>query len=213
MGARQPRPRRPRRRHRARAPLELRPVAVHREAHGRGLPHDPDRRRRRAATRRARRDRARGQRQGRRQQPRLELARNRQPDRAPELVGARPRGDHGRRRGAVCAAPHRRRAGARLRLPRVLVAQDVRPLGGRRAVGQGGAAGQDVAVQPRRAHDPFRPLRGHDVGSAARTSSRRARSRSPRRSRSAPRSTTSRRSASTRSSSTSTSSSSTRWSG
>ena len=31
-------------RHRARAPLELRPVAVHRQAHGRGLPDDPDRR-------------------------------------------------------------------------------------------------------------------------------------------------------------------------
>ena len=55
LGPRQPRPGRRRRRHRARAPLELRPVAVHRQADGRGLPDDPDRRARRAPARRARR--------------------------------------------------------------------------------------------------------------------------------------------------------------
>ena len=52
--------RRRRGRHRSRAPLELRPVAVRRGANRGGLPCDPDRRVRRAATRRAGRDRARG---------------------------------------------------------------------------------------------------------------------------------------------------------
>ena len=41
-------------RHRARAPLELRSVAVHRQAHGRDLHRDPARRSRRAQARRAR---------------------------------------------------------------------------------------------------------------------------------------------------------------
>ncbi len=60
LGPRQPRPRRRGRRHRSRAPLELRPVAVRRGPHGGVVQGDPDRRVRRAATRRARRDRARG---------------------------------------------------------------------------------------------------------------------------------------------------------
>ena len=60
-GALEPRPRRPRRRHRARAPLELRPVAVRRAPDGRGLPHDPAGRERRAASSRIwTRSRARG---------------------------------------------------------------------------------------------------------------------------------------------------------
>ncbi len=54
-GARQPRPRRPRPRHGARAPLELRPLAVHRRADGRRLRGDPDRRHGGASARDARR--------------------------------------------------------------------------------------------------------------------------------------------------------------
>ena len=57
LGARQPRPGRPRRRHRARAPLELRALAVHREADRRDAAHDRARRQRRARPVRARRDR------------------------------------------------------------------------------------------------------------------------------------------------------------
>ena len=60
VGTRQPRPRRRRRHHRARAPRELRPVAVHRVPDGRELPPHPDRRPGRAPARRARRARARG---------------------------------------------------------------------------------------------------------------------------------------------------------
>ena len=48
-----------------------------------------------------------------------------------------------------------RRAGARLRLPRHLLAQALRPERGRRALGEGGAARGDVAVQPRRRDDPL----------------------------------------------------------
>ena len=55
VGAREPRPRRHRRDHRARASRELRPVAVHRQPDGRELPSHPDRRSRRAPARRARR--------------------------------------------------------------------------------------------------------------------------------------------------------------
>ena len=55
-------------------------------------------------------------------------------------LGARARRDLGRRRGAGRAAPGDRRAGARLRLPRVLGAQDVRPDEHRRALGPGRAA-------------------------------------------------------------------------
>ncbi len=76
LGPRQPRPGRRRRRHRSRAPLELRPVAVRRGSHGRCVQGHPDRRVRRASPRRARRDRARGHRQGGRFQPRLEHARH-----------------------------------------------------------------------------------------------------------------------------------------
>ena len=62
LGPAEPRPGRHRRDHRARAPRELRPVAVHREQDRRELPPHPDRRRRRASARRARRPRARGRR-------------------------------------------------------------------------------------------------------------------------------------------------------
>ena len=61
LGTRQPRARRRRRHHRARAPRELRPVAVHRAPHRRGVPPHPDRRPRRAPARLPRRRwRARG---------------------------------------------------------------------------------------------------------------------------------------------------------
>ena len=113
LGARQPRAGRRRRHHRARAPRELRPVAVHRAADRCLVPAHPDRRQRRAPARCARRALARGEHQGRREQPRLELARHHQPRRDARRVGARARGDHGRRRGAGRSAPGRRRAGAR----------------------------------------------------------------------------------------------------
>ena len=82
-------------------------------------------------------DRARGQRQGGRVQPRLELARHDQPGRAAGRVGARARRRSWSSTRAQ-AAPHRAVdvQSARLRLPRVLVAQDVRPVGRRRALGQ-----------------------------------------------------------------------------
>ena len=135
MGAAEPRPRRHRRDHRARAPRELRPLAVHRQQDRRELPPHPDRRRRRASARRARRACARGLDQGRRDRPRLQLARHDQPGRASRGLGARAGRDHGRRRGAGGAAPDDRRAGARLRLPRLLVPQAVRPERRRRALG------------------------------------------------------------------------------
>ena len=87
---------------------------------GASFRHHPDRRRRRAAAGRARRDRRLGNGQGGRQQPRLELARDGQPGREAGRVGARAGRDHGRRRRPGGAAPADRRAGARLRLPRRL---------------------------------------------------------------------------------------------
>ena len=113
VGSRQPRPRRRRRDHRARAPCELRAVAVHRAAHGRELPPHPDRRPGRAPARRPRRAGARGQRQGRGQQPRLEHARHHQPGRDACGVGARAGRDHGCRRGPGGSPPAGGRAGAR----------------------------------------------------------------------------------------------------
>ncbi len=58
---------------------------------------------------------------------------------------------------------HRRRAGARLRLLRVLRAQDVRPDRHRRALRARGRAGGDAALAGRRRHDPHRVLRGLDL--------------------------------------------------
>ncbi len=110
---------------------------------------------------------AEGQRQGRRQQPRLELARDDQPGREARRLGARAGRDHGRRRRAGGAAPRRRRAGARLRLPRVLVAQALRAERRRRALGPQGAARGDAAVQPRRRDDPLGRARADDLERAA----------------------------------------------
>ena len=78
-------------------------------------------------------------------------------------VGARARRDHGRRRRAGRAAPTDRRPGARLRVPRDLVAQDVRPERDRRALGPPRAARDDGAVQPRRRDDPLRLDGADDV--------------------------------------------------
>ena len=160
VGPRQPRPRRPRDRHRARAPLELRAVAADRQAHRRRVPDDPDRRPRGAADGSARRGRRRRERQGRRRQPRLELARHDQPDREARRLGARAGRDHGRRRRAGRAAPADRRADARRRLRRLLLAQDVRPDRRRRPLGPPRAARVDVAVQLRRLDDPLGQGRG-----------------------------------------------------
>ena len=140
--------------------------------------------------RRPRRARPRRGREGRREQPRLQLARHDQPGREARGLGARARRDHGRGRRPGGAAPQGRRPGARLRLPRVLGAQDVRPQRRRSGLGAARAARGDGAVQPRRAHDPQGRVRGDDLGRACRTSSRRGRRRSPRPSGSAPRSTT-----------------------
>ncbi len=98
LGAPQSRARRPRRRLRARAPLELRPLAVRRDPHRCRLPDDLARRERRAPPGRPRRDRGRGQCEGRGDGRRVELARYREPGRAAVGLGARARRDHGRRR-------------------------------------------------------------------------------------------------------------------
>ena len=160
-------PRRRRRDHRARASRELRALAVHREEDRRAVRAHPDRRLRRAAARRARRDRDARQREGRREQPRLEHARDDQPRREARGVGARAGRDHGRRRRAGGAAPAHRRAGARLRLPRVLVAQAVRADRRRRALGPPRAARGDAAVQPGRRDDPLGRARPHELERAA----------------------------------------------
>ena len=128
VGPRQPRPGRRRRGHRARAPLELRAVAADRAAapapSSGCIPIDDHGELRMDLLDEVAGD-ARGQ--GRRREPRLELARDDQPDRDAHRLGARARRDHGRRRRAGRAAPPDRRADARRRLRRVLVAQDVRP--------------------------------------------------------------------------------------
>ena len=101
-------PGRPRSRHRARAPLELRPVAVRRESDRRGVPDAPARRQRASSgstcSTRSRRARtvkvvANG--------ARLQLARDEQSGRAAGGVGSRTRRDRGRRRRAGGAAPRR----------------------------------------------------------------------------------------------------------
>ena len=94
------------------------------------------------------------ERQGRREQPRLELARHDQPGRAARRLGARARRDHGRRRGAGRPAPARRRAGSSAATSSPSLAQDVRADERRRALGPRGAARADGAVHSRRPHDP-----------------------------------------------------------
>ena len=206
LGAADARPRRPRARHRARAPLELRPLAVHRAAHRRRVPDDPTHRHGRARPRRARRaSSATEQPEGRRAQPRLERARHGQR----RSTGSR-NGRTSRARSSSCdaaqAAPHRAVdvQADRLRLRRHLGPQDVRAERYRRGLGPRRPARADGAVPARRAHDPQGAGRRDDVGRAAaqvrgrhRADGRGGRLRRRR-------STTSTRSASTRSSRTST---------
>ena len=136
-GLDEPRPRRRRRRSPSSSTTRTSsPGSSSRSAPARVRAH-PDRRPRRAAARRARRDRSARQREGGREQPRLEHARHDQPGREARRLGARAGRDHGRRRRPGRAAPADRRAGARLRLPRVLVAQDA---AGRAAPVRSGAA-------------------------------------------------------------------------
>ena len=113
---------------------------------------------------------------------------------------------------AQAAPPRGRRAGARLRLPRRLLAQALRAERDRRALGAGRATRADVAVQSRRRDDPLRRARPDELERAAlQVRGRHARDR--RGTASAPRSTTSARSGSARSRRTSTSSPPTRWAG
>ena len=64
---------------------------------------------------------------------------------------------------AQAAPPNARRPGARVRLPRRLVSQDVRPERCRCALGKARAAGGDVALQPRGRDDPLRLARADDL--------------------------------------------------
>ncbi len=68
--------------------------------------------------------------------------------------GPGPRGAGRHRRGAVGAPSQARRPGPRLRLPRLLIAQDARPDGGRRAVGAGKLARSPAAVSGGQQHGP-----------------------------------------------------------
>ena len=96
-----------------------------------------------------------------------------------------------RRRRAGGLAHAGRRAGARLRLLRVLRPQDVRARPASALVyGKAERARGHAAVAGRRQHDPGRHLREDDVTTAARRASRRAPATSPTRSVSARRSTT-----------------------
>ena len=78
-------------------------------------------------------------------------------------MGARAGGDHGRRRGPGGSSPAGRRAGARLRLPRLHLAQALRPHRGRRAVRPARAARGDAAVRDGRRDDPQGHRRGDDL--------------------------------------------------
>ena len=140
--------------------------------------------------------------EGRRREPRLELARHDQPDRAAHRLGARPGRDRGGRRRAGRPAPARGRTGARLRLPRLPSHKLCGPTGagalyGRRELLErmspfemGGEMIRKVSIEETTWND-------------LPTSSRPGRPPSSKRSAWAPRSTTSRRSASRRSRSTS----------
>ena len=138
------------------APLEHRAVAAALRAEGRAAARRADDRRRRAAARRVRSAADPTARKIVAVVARLERARHDQsgstrssswPTRAAFAVLVD---------GAQAVAAHAgRRAGARLRLLRVLRAQDVRPDRHRRALRQGAAARGDAAVSGRRRHDPL----------------------------------------------------------
>ena len=99
----------------------------------------------------------------RRPRPRLECARHGAAARRFHRRGARARDRDRRRRRPGRAAPAGRRAGARLRLLRVLRAQDVRPDRHRRAVRARSPARRHAALAGRRRHDPLGLLRGLDL--------------------------------------------------
>ena len=142
-------------------------MAVRRRPHRRGVHGHPGGRKRRAAARRARRDRGARQRQGARLRSRLELARHGQPGGAAHRLGARAGRDRRRRRRAGCPASGGGRAGARGRLLRLHGPQDVRADRNRRPLGARRAPRGDVAVRARRPHDPQGHRRADDVERAA----------------------------------------------
>ena len=134
------------------------------EARRRRAAGDPDRRQRRARARGARRDRARGPGQGRRRRTGSRTRSARSTRSSGSTAWAHEQGaimvvD------AAQAVPHRarRRAGARLRLPRLHVAQALRPDRRRRAVGPARAARGDAAVRDGRRDDPDGHARGDDL--------------------------------------------------
>ena len=86
-----------------------------------------------------------------------------QPDRGDRARGAATRRHVPRRRRAGRAAPEGRRAGDRLRLLRLLVAQDAGPHRRRRALRTAGDARSDGAVPRRRRDDPQGGLRGRHL--------------------------------------------------
>ena len=94
---------------------------------------------------------------------RLERHRRRRARRGVDRHRARGRRAGHDRRLAVDLAPADRRAQARLRLPRLLVAQDLRPVGRRRALRAQGSLREAAAVERRRRHGQLprrRSLRG-----------------------------------------------------
>ena len=127
LGSRQSRPGRRRSRDRARAPLELRSLAVHGEANRRRVRSDPDRRPGRTGPRLSGRDRAAWAGEAGCLRARLQFARDDHAGRRARCVGARARGGHGRRRLSGCAQPPGRRSAAGVRLPRLHRTQDLWP--------------------------------------------------------------------------------------
>ena len=123
----------------------------------------------------------RGQRQGRREQPgsRTRSARSTPSSSSPSgrTSTARSWSSTQRRRRRTGRSTCRRSAATSSRSPRTRCA--ARPRSARS--GDARAARRDVAVQPRRRHDPLGALRGDDLGRAAVQVRGRARSRSPRR--------------------------------
>ena len=101
--------------------------------------------------------------EARRRRPRLERPRHDQPGEGAHRLRPRQRASRSSRRGAVDPAPRRRRPGARLRLPRLLGAQGLRPDGNRRPLRQGVVALEDAALPGGRRHDRVRVVREDDL--------------------------------------------------
>ncbi len=202
--------RRPGRRHRARAPLQHRPVA---DALQRGRSGDrvrPGPRRRPARSRLARRA-ARASAQARLLRSHLERARHDQPGRGDHPARSRSRRGRRDRRRPGGAAAAGRPARDRRRLLRLDRPQGLRPDRHRDPAWPARAARGDAAVHGRRPHDQDRRRHASRPGPICPGSSRPVPRRSPRRSGSERPSTGSRRSGSTRSGLTSGRSARTRW--